>query len=63
MTVIAELIASFSEGRWQQRNADTRRKRFPPDVIVVRAICNLDDVQGNIVVPRRGRKRQFVLRF
>jgi hypothetical protein len=55
------LIASFSEGRWQQGNADTRRTRLLERVIVVRAISNLDNVEVNIVVARRGRERQFIL--
>jgi hypothetical protein len=53
------LIASFSEGRRQQRNADTRRN--PARVILVRAISNLDNVEVNIAVARRGRERQFIL--
>jgi hypothetical protein len=54
------LIASFSEGRWQPCNADTR-KQLPAKVIVVRAISNLDNVEVNIAVAGRGRERHFIL--
>jgi hypothetical protein len=54
------MIASFSEGRWQQRNADMK-KRLPARVIIVRAISNLDNVEVNIAVVRRGREREIIL--